>query len=733
MKFPLHSHVKITHALMPYKPLLAAVLILLAPSPTPAQTTAPRSGLVLSGGGARGLAHIGVLKVLEEVDFPIDHIGGTSMGAIVGGLYASGYSAAQLEALVTDIDWIAMFSDQVRRRYVPIEEKDEGYRYVLDFPIRNRQLTLPSGLVAGQEVYKLLNGLTWHVQEVTDFNRLPIPFVCVATDLSTGEAVVIRSGSLADAMRASMTLPSIFSPPVIDGRRVLDGGIVRNLPVVDVIEMGADILIGVDVSTALPTEESLNSILDILNQTVSFSIEQSSRAQRELATILLVPDMPEAGLLSFEQAQAIIDAGEAAARARIDELRQIADRLNAGRPLRPSRPHVPLEGQPILIRSIRYEGLDPTHRAMIDSELSNQLPRNTLATRADVNQTIDRLFSLGYFERVTYRLENLDRGYRLVLQFAEKRDDRFRVGLRYDSREKAALLFNGTFRGRLLRSSTFRLTSRLGDRSYLEGHLNHHAGTYPILSISLKSGYHRDEFDQYLGSVNAGTAQADRFSNEFWMGPMVLGFLQSGLGYRYEWVDTRAVAGSIRRPIEAVRPDHGPFAFLMLDTADDAHYPRSGQYLRLRADVGNPMHASRRYERYEAVWRNHLPFTELVTAHLNFLAGYSAGALPTYRAFYLGDVRDVVGFAEDAINGTSIRMAQIALQMEVMDDHYLTLKANTVAADDFWGTPESRIPYRFGWGASYGINTVLGPLELTVMGNGRDFMPLGFASVGFRF
>lgn len=298
---------------------------------------------------------------------------------------------------------------------------------------------------------------------------------------------------------------------------------------------------------------------------------------------------------------------------------------------------------------------------------------------------------------------------------------------------KAALLFNGTFRGRWLRSSTFRLTSRLGDRTYLEGHLTYHAGTYPILSISVRSGYHREVFNQYLGSVNKGTAQTDRFTNEVWMGPMVLGFLQSGAGYRYEWVETLPLAGTIRQPLETVRPDHGPFAFLMLDTADDAHYPTHGQFLRLRADLGNPMDAGRRYERYEAVWRNHLPFTELVTAHLNFMAGYSVGALPTHRAFYLGDVRDVVGFSRDAANGTSLRMAQLALQMEVVANQYLTLRLNTVAADGFWGTPDSRIPYRYGWGASYGVNTVLGPIELTVMGNGQDFMPMGFASVGFRF
>lgn len=715
--------------------LLTLGLIVLNTMASVAQQSSPplKSGLVLSGGGARGLAHIGVLKVLEEVGMPIDAIGGTSMGAIVGGLYASGYNAAQLEAIVLEIDWVGLFSDQVSRRHTPIDEKSENSRYLLNFPIRGTQVSLPSGLVTGQEVFKFLSGLTWHVQHIRDFNELPIPFVCVATDLSTGEAVVIRSGSLAEAMRASMTLPSIFAPPLVHGKRVLDGGIVRNFPVVDVIDMGADILIGVDVATILPSADSVNTILDILNQTVSFSIEQSSVAQRQLVTILLQPDMPNAGILTFDQARAIIDAGEAAARERIQELAALAKRLQAGRPAPPPVPHVPVEGQPILLRSVRFEGLNRTSPILIDAELGTQLPLNAVATRREVNLAVDRLFSLGHFDAVTYRLEPLVDGYRIIFEFQEKQHDQFRAGMRYDSRDKASLIFNGTFRNRFLNSSTFRLTSRLGQYSYLDGQLTYTIGTHPRLGMSVRSGFSRQQMDQYRGKVNTGTAQTDRWGTEIWVGPLISSYLQSGLGYHYDIYETRAVAGAIRQPQTRLRDSHGPFAFVTLDTANDAYFPTNGQYLVIRTDWGNPMNGARRYERYEAVWRNHIPFSEHITAHLNFMGGFATGQLPTYRAFYLGDLNQVVGFRRDEINGTSYRMAQLALQMEIVRKQFLTLRVNAVGADGFWEAPASRIQTRFGWGISYGLNTVIGPLELTVMGNADRFMPLAWVSVGFQF
>jgi len=705
----------------------------LMPVELASQPSRPKTGIVLSGGGARGLAHIGVLKVLEEVNMPIDYIGGTSMGSIVGGLYASGYSANQLDEIAMATNWFGLFSDESRRRYVPIEEKAENSKYMLSLPMRGLNITLPSGLVSGQEASKMLSGLTWHVHHIQDFNQLPIPFVCIATDLETGDAIVIRNGSLAEAMRASMTLPSIFTPARVGGRHALDGGIARNFPVIDVIEMGADILIGVDVSTFISSSDSLFTLIDILNQTVSFQIERTTFAQRQLATILLQPEMESIGMMSFESTRAIIDAGEAIARANINELRHIADSLNAyGREDR-IIPHVDPTGIPIVIREIRYEGLVLTDPRMIDAELQMQLPLNTVITRSDLNLAIDRLYSLQFFERVTYRLVPARSGYSIILKFQELDHDKFRVGLRYDSREKASLLFNNTYRNWLIPSSTLRLSVRLGEMTSVEGQLYSYIGTNPKLGSSLRLKYSKDQFEQYLGRVNQGTLSTDLYQAEFWAGPVLSSMLQSGIGYRLDVFESMSISGRVRQPTDGFTISHVPFAFLILDTANDAYFATNGQFISLRADFGSPLDNQKSYERFEAVWKNHIPFTEYVTINLNFHAGYSTGNLPSHRAYYMGDVETLVGFKRDQLNGTSYRMTQAAIQTELQNDRYLTLLWNAFSADGFWGTPESRIPFIIGWGVSFGANTFVGPVNITLMGNQDERLPILHASVGFRF
>jgi NTE family protein len=696
---------------------------------------APRQevGLVLSGGGARGLAHIGVIKVLEEVGMPIDRVGGTSMGAIVGGLYAAGYSSAQLEEIALTTKWNQLFTDETSRRYIPIEEKAEDSKYMFNLPMRGFKVGLPSGLVSGQEAFKMLAGLTWHVQHIQNFEQLPIPFICVATDLETGEAVLIRSGSLAEAMRASMTLPSVFTPAMVQGRPVLDGGIANNFPVKEVLDMGADVVIGVDVSSLLPKAEYLNSMLDILNQTVSFQIERTAVLQRAQARVLLQPELEAFGMMSFDNTQGIIDAGEAIARSRIDELRALADSLNAQRRSSPRLSYAHPDAHPIVFRDIVYQGLEQADPRMIDAELQTQLPLNTEVTRGDVNLAIDRLYSLKFFEQVTYQIEPMRSGYRLILHFKEITHDQFRVGLRYDNRENAALLFNNTYKNLFLASSTLRLSVRLGELSSLEAQYYSYLSTNPKLGANLRVRYAQNTLQQYRDDVNLGTMSTNVFMTEFWTGPVMSSILQSGVGFRFEAYDSRSISGNVRHPTHGVSSLNTPFAFLILDTANDAYFPTNGQFIHLKADLGSPLNPVKRHERYEAVWKNHIPVQSDLTLNLVFRAGFSNGHLPSYKAFYLGDMETLNGFQRDQINGTTYRSAQASVQIEVAENRFLTLAANGVTADGFWETSGQNHPIRFGWGVGFGANTFVGPLRVTLMGNSSDQIPILYTGIGFRF
>ncbi len=217
----------------------------------------PKIGLALSGGGAKGFAHVGVIKVLEEIGLPIDFITGTSMGSIIGGLYAIGYSVGELEELVTATDWNDLFRDRVRRRDLAIESKMLDGRYMLSLPLNGLAPGLPTGLIAGQKISKLFERLTLPYHDVSDFRQFPIPFACVATDIVTGEVVVLDHGYLPEAMRASMSIPSVFTPVEIDDHLLVDGMLVRNFPVEEVRALGADIIIGVDVGAGVCTGERI--------------------------------------------------------------------------------------------------------------------------------------------------------------------------------------------------------------------------------------------------------------------------------------------------------------------------------------------------------------------------------------------------------------------------------------------------------------------------------------------
>ena len=289
----------------------------------------PRIGLVLSGGGAKGFAHIGVLKVLEEAGIQADVVTGTSMGSIVGGLYAIGYDAGTMEKLILEQNWADLFNDTFSRREVSILEKDELNRYVGGFPIYQKKINLPSGLLAGQKVSAMLSKLTWSVHHIEDFDDLPRPFRCVATDIETGEPVVLSKGNLPEAIRASMAIPSVFTPVELEGKLLIDGATSRNMPVQEALDMGADFIIAVDVNDPLYPREKLNSLVKILNQTINFQTVSNTKEQIPYCNIFIRPDIDDYTIADFFKADSLIKHGERAARAIWPRLVAVADSLQA--------------------------------------------------------------------------------------------------------------------------------------------------------------------------------------------------------------------------------------------------------------------------------------------------------------------------------------------------------------------------------------------------------------------
>ena len=287
-------------------------------------------GLVLSGGGAKGVAHIGVLKVLEEAGIPIDYIAGTSMGSLVGALYAIGYDAHTMDSLVRKQNWMFLLSDKVYRYNLPFSEKEETEKYLVSVPIKNnREIKIPSGFISGQNIYNLFSDLTIGYHDSLDFKKLPIPFACVASNLVDGKEVVQDRGVLPLAMRASMAIPGAFAPVRKNGMVLVDGGISNNFPVDIAKAMGADIIIGVDVQAELKDASGLESVMGILDQMTSFLGIQKYEENKKMVNIYIKPDVTPYSAASFSSSaiDTLIMRGEDVARSQWDELMQLKKEL----------------------------------------------------------------------------------------------------------------------------------------------------------------------------------------------------------------------------------------------------------------------------------------------------------------------------------------------------------------------------------------------------------------------
>ncbi len=396
-----------------------------------AQDNRPKVGLALSGGGARGLAHVGVLKVLEELRIPIDYIAGTSMGAIVGGLYASGYSAQELEKIVLNLQWGDLFSDRPPRQELSLRSKEEDYKFPLnlEFGWRDGGFVLPSGAVGTSQLELLLHELT-ESGSITDFNQLPIPFRAIATDLETGQLVVFDQGALHRALRASMSVPGAFSPIEVDGRLIGDGGLVKNLPVDVVRKMGADFIIAVNIGTPLAPRKELSSLIGLTRQMLNILTEQNVREQLALlrdGDVLVTPELGDLSFTDFSRAGDAIAAGEQAART-VDYALKVfgvsSDRHGQwlAKKQRPT-------SEPMRIDFLEFAGHQRSNPEVLKSGFDTQAGQ--LLDRKTLHADISRLQARGDFVHTDYRITT-DRSARGVLiDVTEKswRPNYFRLGL----------------------------------------------------------------------------------------------------------------------------------------------------------------------------------------------------------------------------------------------------------------------------------------------------------------
>ena len=702
----------------------------------------PKIGLVLSGGGAKGLAHIGVLKVIEEAGVQVDIVTGTSMGSIVGGLYAIGYSPEQIEDIILDIDWLNLFRDRYERGNLSMERKRLEGRYLASFRIRNWRLVAPSGLVEGQKIFTLLSSLTYPVCRERDFTEFTRPFSCVATDIASGEAVVIDSGYLPEAMRASMAFPSIFTPIKINGRILLDGGFARNLPAEDAMRLGADIVIGVDVTAGVVPADSIESIFDVLNQFFGLIQAQKKQKQQKLCDILITPDVEEISIMRFDKADEIIRRGEIAAREAMERLTELTDSLPWVDSQRP-RERITFSdvSDTILVSEIEIRGLKKVPSKLVWAELRFKAPCRV--TAKSLGEVTKRLHGSGFFRHVSWRLEPLGEGSRLVILVREESNDYFRVGLHYDSYWRSALMLNLSFRNLIGHGSNLSFDLTMSEFTRFNSAYSIHTGVQSQIGLEVKYTFIDDKIDFYKGSRRVASTDVKSHRIGVYLKSFLSRILYGSFGIEAEWSrETPRIATVWWENNEMYAMLEGEF---ILDTVDRVYFPDRGISLRLSGcSAERKLGSDIDFERAFGDLKFYIPVGRKFTILGGIQGGSTRGEkVPGSYLFYLGGMNssvifqdlpsvDFLGLDHQELAGRNVFSALIGLRYELRSRLYVTLRYNEGNTSEERRNLFVRDDIVKGGGVTIGINTPAGPVEGTIAsGTGHELMV--FFSIGCDF
>ena len=558
---------------------ITAVLLLATAT---SQAERPRIGLVLGGGGARGAAHIGVLRELERHRVPIDAIAGTSMGAIVGGLYASGMSPDELEELVVTMDWVDALSDEAPREDLSFRRKQDDAQYPinLELGLRGRDLILPMGVIEGQKLDLILRELTIDVSHISDFDDLPIPFRAIATDIERGEAYVMGQGDLAQAIRASMSVPGVFAPLRMNDRLLVDGGIVGNLPVNIIRQMDVDIIIAVDVEFPLYTATELDSAFAISEQMLTILMRKETLRQIDSLgeqDILIRPELGTFASSDFGRIAQTIEPGVRATATRSDQLQQLAVDEQQFSEYLARRGRIPaLDGTLAFVRIEHDSRLSPeTIESRLDVEKGDTINTKRLADDAE------RLYGLDLYEQVSYKLieEDGETGVEFQARSKSWGPDVLQFAVSLENDFEGATAFNVGARlnkaGLNPRGAEWRTDFQLGTEPLLLSEFYQPFGGQSRLFVAPRIDLHQFNFNTFNADEAIARYRVSEAELGFDIGSEIGSFGELRAGIYHGTGKARVKVG------DPINPNFefdtgGILTQLRFDTRDDAQFPRSG-------------------------------------------------------------------------------------------------------------------------------------------------------------
>ena len=714
-------------------------------------------GLVLSGGGAKGFAHVEVLKKLEEVGIRVDYIAGTSMGAIIGGLYASGYSARELDSVLHVYDLNGLVRDDLPRQVSSFYQKENDGKYAISLPLVKRKIELPSAVSNGQSAFNVFSQLTEHVHEVDDFSELDIPFFCIATDLETGEEVVLDKGFLPEAIRASGSFPGLLTPVKVDGRILVDGGIVDNFPVEKMKEKGVDYIIGVNVSGGLKDIENLNSLPEILMQIAGFQMYNKWDEKIEKSDLYIRPELGDFTTFDFDQSEEIMQRGADAMIKVQKDLEILAIRQKGDIPQRSIKNYT-FEDE-FLITEIAIKG----NRNYTDKYCIKKLgiKKGEVISRKDFMRGIDVLTATGNFQSIFYKLVPLENSMRVEFEIIENKEKTLiQFGAHYDDLYKTGILVNFTNKHLFFKNDFISADFVIGDN--IRYNIDYFYDNGFNWSFGVTTRYNTFKADVVTSTLpqtrnndplDTGLKVPLRY-NDF----TTRLFLQStvndnwafvvGLEHKFINTYTDEVVNNETNRIYFERSHFlNAFGKVMLDTYDTKYFPKKGVFLNseyllygVSSDYNNNFNT---FSQLSGRVGFAYTFFDRLTFHLISEAGVTLGNnenqvldyhLGGYNENYINTFVPFYGYGFAELNESAFLRTAITTRVEIFRKNFISFTGNFGRInDDIWNDGRIFEDTKSGYAAGYGIDTIIGPIELLYSWNPDNNQNHWYINVGFWF
>jgi NTE family protein len=698
----------------------------------------PKIGLTLSGGGAKGLAHIGILKAIDSAGLKIDYITGTSMGAIVGALYASGYSGNDIERLRKDIDFDVLFSNNVPLKTLSMEEKEQYSRFAIELPFINNKIRLTTGVITGQELSTKFSELFFHVYNIRNFNDFKIPFKCMATDLETGDLVVMDTGNIITALRATMAIPSVFSAVIRDGKKLVDGGLVRNFPVKNVKEMGADIVIGSNVTNGLSKIDKIKNPVDVLFQMAFFRDAADFKEERPLTDIYIHMPMAEYNTGSFGSGSEILEEGIKTGLAYYPIFKKLADSINALGAAKEKTANTITNGA-VYINSYKVNGLKKTSASFF-LHLMN-FDDHKYYTALQINKSIRRAIGSRYYSTIGYTLEPVAKDTANIIFTAEENPSTYlKAGLYYTRFRGINVNVNLTSRDFIIPNSRSMVSASIGESTQIEAEHLQYLGR--IKNIAFIAGFRLDnQTINTFQNFKVEGAYKQNFSQTF------INFQNSGhnkiaagIGTAFEYIRFRSSIKA-EKEIKGRFTDLKSYVYVKYNDLNQIFFPTKG--LKFNVELGqvwNQQPTLTQFENGMAVVPSTLNFNNYTRLLLDislfrpvnkrfvFLTEFQAGLNFTNKSNYLnnfligglsGSFRNQIRFAglqEATVNSSSVASLQLGLRYNPANNIFITGRIDGLLKD--FATKynaTSGTDVLTGYALTFAYKTPIGPVELSAM------------------